>query len=141
MRTSNDDTWTTPKKFFGELNYEFNFGLDAAALSSSTLVPDNWYGPDHPEPERRDAFARCWSFDANNKPIWLNPPYGRTIGEWVKKANVEVARGGWLSALFLLALILRGGTITVSSTRLDLSEVASSLAIKRTPHLFPLRWW
>ena len=94
MRSSLDDTWTTPKYFFDNLNNEFGFGLDAAALSTSTLVPDNWYGPDHPEVTRRDAFAHCWTFDANEKPIWLNPPYGRAIGRWVEKANLEAKRGG-----------------------------------------------
>jgi phage N-6-adenine-methyltransferase len=99
MRTSLDDTWTTPKDFFNKLNYEFNFGLDAAALQSSTLVPENWYGPDHPEVTRRDAFARCWAFDANEKSIWLNPPYGKTIGKWIEKANLEAKRGGVIVCL------------------------------------------
>jgi phage N-6-adenine-methyltransferase len=94
MRTSNDNTWTTPRDFFDKLNDEFHFGLDAAALSSSTLVPDNWYGPDHPQLIRRDAFQRLWTIDAGDKPIWLNPPYGRTIGEWMKKANLEAQAGG-----------------------------------------------
>ena len=88
-KTSNDDTWSTPRDFFDKLDKEFGFTLDAAALSSSTLVPDNWYGPDHPEPSRRDAFTNCWSIDAGDGVVWLNPPYGRTIGEWMKKANDE----------------------------------------------------
>ena len=56
FRSSVDDTWTTPLNFFDKLNDEFDFGLDAAALSTSTLVPSNWYGPDHPDDEKgRDA--------------------------------------------------------------------------------------
>jgi phage N-6-adenine-methyltransferase len=94
FKTSNDDTWSTPKDFFNKLNHEFNFGLDAAALSSSTLVPENWYGPDHPEPFRRDAFGRYWNMDSEGKPIWLNPPYGRVIGKWLEKANREAKLGG-----------------------------------------------
>ena len=94
MRTSNDDTWSTPRSFFDKLNDEFHFGLDAAALAFSTLVPDNWYGPDHPQLILRDAFQRLWTIDAGNKPIWLNPPYGRTIGDWMKKANLEAQEGG-----------------------------------------------
>lgn len=94
MRSSLDNTWTTPRDFFDKLDQEFGFGLDAAALSNSTLVPDNWYGPDHPELIRRDAFRRMWSIDAGGKPIWLNPPYGRVIGDWMKKANAEAKDGG-----------------------------------------------
>jgi len=93
FKTSNDDTWTTPRDFFDRLNTEFDFGLDAAALQSSTLVPDNWYGPDHPDPAARDALRIDWNHNSRGKPIWLNPPYGRSIKDWMRKAN-EVASGG-----------------------------------------------
>ena len=99
FKTSNDDTWTTPKDFFCKLDKEFNFALDAAALSSSTLVPNNWYGPDHPEINRRNALIKNWTKDSLNKPIWLNPPYGRTIKEWVSKANYEARNGGVIVCL------------------------------------------
>ncbi len=93
FKTSNDDTWTTPRDFFDKLQAEFNFGLDAAALASSTLVPENWFGPDHKDPSKRDALILDWNVYSQNKPIWLNPPYGKTIKDWVFKAN-SVARGG-----------------------------------------------
>jgi phage N-6-adenine-methyltransferase len=93
MRSSLDDTWTTPRDFFDKLNTEFDFGLDAAALQNSTLVPDNWYGPDHPDPAARDALRIDWNHNSRGKPIWLNPPYGRVIKDWMRKAS-EVASGG-----------------------------------------------
>ena len=93
MRSSLDDTWTTPRDFFDKLNAEFDFGLDAAALQNSTLVPDNWYGPDHPDPAARDALRIDWNHNSRGKPIWLNPPYGRVIKDWMRKAS-EVASGG-----------------------------------------------
>jgi len=93
MFASLDDTWSTPRDFFDTVNQEFNFGLDAAALQASTLVPSNWYGPDHPEESRRDAFQRDWIADANGSPIWLNPPYGRVIGKWTAHAS-QIAGGG-----------------------------------------------
>jgi phage N-6-adenine-methyltransferase len=93
MRTSLDDTWTTPRDFFDKLNAEFDFGLDAAAMQNSTLVPDNWYGPDHPDPAARDALRIDWNHNSRGKPIWLNPPYGRVIKDWMRKAN-EVAEAG-----------------------------------------------
>jgi len=99
MRSSNDETWTTPRGFFDKLNDEFHFGLDAAALASSTLVPDNWYGPDHLDPTRRNAFKCLWTGDAKGLPIWLNPPYGRVIGEWMAKANREVGLGSTVVCL------------------------------------------
>ena len=93
-KSSEIDTWSTPLAFYHKINAEFNFGLDAAALQSSTLVPDNWYGPDHPDTNRKNAFLRNWVADASGKTIWLNPPYGRTIKEWTAKANLENRRGG-----------------------------------------------
>ena len=98
MRTSNDDTWTTPRDYYDRINVEFNFTLDAAALADSTLVPDNWYGPDHPDRSRRDAFTRDWARDSAGA-IWLNPPYGRVIKSWVCKANAVASGGGTVVCL------------------------------------------
>jgi phage N-6-adenine-methyltransferase len=92
FRTSLDDTWTTPKSFFAKLNDEFDFKLDAAALASSALC-SLWYGPDHENQDWRDAFSRNWQDDAQGN-IWLNPPYGKTIKDWMAKANLEANRGG-----------------------------------------------
>ena len=92
MFSSLNDTWTTPKSFFGTLNDEFDFKLDAAALQSSALCP-LWYGPDHAQEDWRDAFARDWQKDAGGN-IWLNPPYGNVIKNWIAKANVEATLGG-----------------------------------------------
>jgi len=105
MRTSLDDTWTTPKDFFDEINKEFDFGLDAAALQASTLVPDNWYGPDHPDASRRDGLVRAWNTDTD-KPIWLNPPYGRVIKNWMEKAYQEA----WVGATVVCLVPARTDT-------------------------------
>lgn len=98
MYSSINDTWTTPKKFFQTLNEEFNFTLDAAALSGSALCP-LWYGLDHPQENWRDSFQRNWQDDAQGN-IWLNPPYGRAIKDWMKKANFEALRGGGGNCVF-----------------------------------------
>jgi phage N-6-adenine-methyltransferase len=97
--SSLDETWTTPKDFYNKCNQEFGFGLDAAALQASTLVPDNWYGPDHPIEERRDAFLRNWGEDSAGAAIWLNPPYGKTIKAWMQKADEESQQGSTVVCL------------------------------------------
>ena len=93
LKTSLSDSWTTPRSTYDVLNREFHFALDAAALQASTLVPENWYGPDHPEPSRQDALTRSWLDDCNGGTVWLNPPYGRAIKSFMAKANEE-SQGG-----------------------------------------------
>ena len=121
FKSSLDDTWTTPRAFFDELNDEFQFKLDAAALKSSALC-DFWYGPDHENPELQDAFQRNWQDDAQGN-IWLNPPYGRTIKLWMQKAKFEATRGGGqLCAQFLVEQTLLGGMKLAYNMKCDLSE-------------------
>lgn len=96
--TSLDDTWSTPRDFFAKCAKEFDFTLDAAALQSSALC-SNWYGPDHPDSEHRDAFTRDWTADSQGGVIWLNPPYGRTIKAWMKKAEEEAQKGATVVCL------------------------------------------
>lgn len=95
-KTSLDDKWTTPRSYWDVISQEFTFDLDAAALSSSALC-QNWYGPDHPEPSRRDAFLNDWCQDG--KTIWLNPPYGRTMKQWLAKADLEASHGATVVCL------------------------------------------
>lgn len=84
--SSKDETWRTPRKFFDELNQEFDFGLDAAALQCSTLVPNNWLGPDHDDVTRRDCLTVDWC-ELTSKTVFLNPPYSRGIGRFMEKAS------------------------------------------------------
>lgn len=93
--SSLDDTWTTPRDFFAKVNEEFGFVLDAAALQSSTLC-ERWYGPDHPDETRRDAFDHNWANDSLQGGVWLNPPYGKTIRQWMAKAKSEALDNGAL---------------------------------------------
>lgn len=99
MKSSLSDNWTTPPEFFAKLNEEFLFSLDAAALKSSTLVPGNWFGPDHDDSKRRDALVRDWGAASYRGWIWLNPPYGREISKFMAKANEEVKKGANIVAL------------------------------------------
>ena len=96
--TSNDSTWTTPQDFFDKLNDEFHFTLDAAALKSSAKV-DNYFGPDHELLWRRDALTCVWDGASGGGWIFLNPPYGREIKNFMRKAHEEVQAGAKVVAL------------------------------------------
>lgn len=92
--SSATDDWATPRVFYKKLATEFNFVLDAAASSTNTLAT-NWYGLDHVDPAKRDGLVCNWAADALTLggDVWLNPPYGRTTIDWVRKAD-ETAKNG-----------------------------------------------
>lgn len=81
MPPSQTDDWATPQELFDRLNAYHNFDLDAAASSMNHKV-DNWLGLDHPDPARKDGLTAEW----DGQHVWLNPPYGRILNQWVAKA-------------------------------------------------------
>jgi len=71
--------WETPQDFFDELNKEFNFTLDVCATK---------------ENRKCHTFISAKSLEIDWTTVstgwkWMNPPYGRKIGEWIKKASEE----------------------------------------------------
>lgn len=77
--SSNSNEWSTPQDFFDELNKEFNFDLDVCA-SKENAKCKKYYN------KQEDGLNRNW-----NKGVWkwMNPPYGREIGKWIKKASEQ----------------------------------------------------
>lgn len=73
--TSNTDLWATPQDFFDKLDSEFHFDLDVCALQYNAKC-DRFFTSDV------DGLSQEWTGTA-----WCNPPYGRQIGKWVKKAH------------------------------------------------------
>ena len=82
MFSSKTDLWATPKDFFDRLDAEFGFTLDACALPENAKCK-TYYTPE------QDGLAQPWE-----GVVWCNPPYGRQIGQWVKKAHDTATRGG-----------------------------------------------
>lgn len=75
--------WGTPEKVFRELDDEFAFVLDAAADHTNALCQLYFT-------ESHDALTRSWHPYGT---VFLNPPYGRSIGQWVAKAAEEARQG------------------------------------------------
>ena len=71
--------WCTPQKFYDELNEEFHFVLDPAA-TDETAKCSLYYTPE------TDGLSQSWDCGG---AVFCNPPYGREIGKWVKKAYEE----------------------------------------------------
>ena len=76
--------YCTPQDFFNRLDTEFHFTLDAAATSESAKC--SVY-----DTSETDGLRSPW--DITRGAVFCNPPYGRKIGEWVRKAFQEAKKG------------------------------------------------
>lgn len=79
MFSSKTDLWETPQDFFDNLNEEFRFQTDVCALPENAKCK-HFYTPE------QDGLVQEWSGSC-----WCNPPYGRQIGKWVRKASESKA--------------------------------------------------
>ena len=76
--TSKTDEWETPQDLFDQLNNEFLFSLDPCATKKNAKCPKYFTKKD-------DGLSKDWS----EHVVFMNPPYGREIGKWVKKISEE----------------------------------------------------
>lgn len=76
MFSSQTDLWETPQTLFDGLNQEFKFNLDVCALPENAKC-ERFFTPEE------DVLAQDW----DGAMVWCNPPYGREVGKWVKKAS------------------------------------------------------
>lgn len=74
--TSGTDEWATPESFMKVVHQRWpRFDLDVCALPVSAKA-DRYFTP------RDDGLSLAW----DGPLIWMNPPYGRTIAQWVRRA-------------------------------------------------------
>ena len=79
--SSKTDVWSTPQDFYDELNKEFYFTLDPAADEKNHKC--NKYFT-----EKDNGLLQNWGGNI----VFCNPPYGKVIGEWVRKAHEEAQK-------------------------------------------------
>lgn len=86
--SSASDNWATPPEFFASIEKEFGkFDLDVCASASNAKCKVYFT-------EKDDGLRQRWS-----GKIWMNPPYGRTIGKWMKKAYDSARSGAFVVCL------------------------------------------
>lgn len=78
MLSSATDLWPTPQEFFDKLNAEFNFNLDPCCTAENAKC-DFFYD------KESNGLKRSWK----GFRVFMNPPYGREIKEWMRKAERE----------------------------------------------------
>ena len=79
--TSNTCEWETPQQLFDDLNAEFRFTLDACATAENAKCAAYYT-------REQDGLKQKWG-----GTVWCNPPYGKGIIQWVKKAYAETQNG------------------------------------------------
>lgn len=79
--SSRSDEWATPQEFFDRLDDEFHFDIDVCATPENAKCPRYFT-------KEQDGLKQEWE-----GICWMNPPYGREISRWMKKAY-ESSQGG-----------------------------------------------
>lgn len=122
MMSSATDMWETPQWLFNLLNEQYHFDVDVCA------VPENAKCSTYFTPEQ-NGLSQEWK-----GVCWMNPPYGRNIGKWIKKAY-ESAQAGATVVCLLPArtdtawwhdYVMKGGQITFLRGRLKFGNAKNS---------------
>lgn len=85
--SSKTDEWPTPQDFFDKLDAEFHFELDVCATPENAKC-DRYFT------KHENGLLQKWT-----GVCWMNPPYGREIGQWVKKAYESALDGATVVCL------------------------------------------
>lgn len=78
MFSSQTDNWATPQDFFEELDAEFHFDLDPCA-SDENHKCERYFT------KEQNGLVQDWG----GSRVFCNPPYGKEIADWVRKAFEE----------------------------------------------------
>ena len=82
MFSSKSNDWETPADFYSQLDAEFGFTLDPCASQASAKCSSFYTADD-------DGLSKNWE----GQTVFMNPPYGRKIGNWIQKAYEEGEKG------------------------------------------------
>ena len=90
IHSSKSPDWRTPPAVFKWLDDEFNFDLDAASSGENALC-------DRHLTKQHDALTTDWrmfgSQSGDPPVVFVNPPYGRGLADWIAKASEEQDKG------------------------------------------------
>jgi phage N-6-adenine-methyltransferase len=87
MMSSATPEWATPAEVFAPLNAEFGFTIDVCAVPENAKC-DRFFTPE------QNGLAQKWT-----GVCWMNPPYGRGIGAWIRKAWESAQAGATVVCL------------------------------------------
>lgn len=76
--TSEKDDWETPQELFDRLDRVHHFTLDPCSTHENAKCEKHYT-------VEEDGLAQSWE----GETVFCNPPYGRNLGEWVRKCADE----------------------------------------------------
>lgn len=85
--SSATEMWATPQDFFDKYNEKFKFETDVCASPENAKCARFF-------DEKIDGLSQQWT-----GVCWMNPPYGRTIKHWMKKAYESSMSGATVVCL------------------------------------------
>jgi len=85
--SSKTDLWSTPQEFFDKYNAIYNFTLDVCATDDNAKCSTYFT-------KEQDGLSKKWT-----GVCWMNPPYGREIVKWMKKAYESSLQGATVVCL------------------------------------------
>jgi site-specific DNA-methyltransferase (adenine-specific) len=85
---SRREDWGTPQTLFDQLHAEFRFTLDVCASPENTKCARYFT-------RQEDGLAQAWAGEV----CWMNPPYGRGVAAWVRKAYESAQAGATVVCL------------------------------------------
>jgi site-specific DNA-methyltransferase (adenine-specific) len=88
--TSDKEDWATPQDFYDAADKIFDFDLDPCATNENAKCPFYYT-------KEIDGLKEPWFGN-----VWVNPPYGRNVKEWVKKGYDEVQKENAKTVVILL---------------------------------------
>lgn len=86
--SSATNEWETPQEFFDRMNAVHRFTLDPCCTHGNAKCRRHYTMSEN-------GLAHSWQ----NERVWMNPPYGREIGIWMKKAFDESRGSAFVACL------------------------------------------
>tara|TARA_R110000765_G_scaffold404502_1_gene500760 strand:- start:140 stop:625 length:486 start_codon:yes stop_codon:yes gene_type:complete len=78
MFSSKTSEWETPQKLYDMLDSIYGFTLDPCATAENSKCKEYFT-------KEEDGLNKTWK----GHTVFMNPPYGRDIKKWIKKAHEE----------------------------------------------------
>lgn len=92
LLTSKTDEWETPSNVFEKLDKEFRFTLDPCSTEENHKCAKYYT-------KQQDGLIQTWG----GETVFCNPPYGKAIKDWIRKAWKEHTKPGTTVVMLLPA--------------------------------------